>query len=423
MAFDFNQYMANPMTQIGLGLLGNNQGNYGGFGLQGIGQGLQNTMAVRQQQAEQERLRQMQEMRQQQFDMQRQAFDQTLADRQGVSRAIGSLLGSTQVTGVPSIGTGTAQQGPQDDLEALRVLAQHKPEIYKSILSQRETAKALTTQRYLEKQADDFLQYAEQNDVTPAEFPEYMLPRLQKAYPDYAKSIIDARKKSIETDKELVSMGMDPGSNEAQRAMRQRLGIIPKDWEVMKEAIAVASQITQKSKDKLSGEAGLRKELTGQQRDYKDFNVQYAGLLDSYEQATANKNLKSNVADVALITQFIKMGDPGSTVSSSEAAGVASTRGASSWAQGLYDRVVKGKGLLTQGERDQIRMLAERRRQSYESTNASLLKGYQGIAESAGYDWTRINVVPGVQRETGSVAPSTRKEGEYFLDPLTGWSQ
>ena len=70
---DFDKLAANPLLQVGLGILANNRGNYGAFA-PAFGGGVQQGLA---QVGQFQRQQQEEAMRKQQMDMQKQQFDQS----------------------------------------------------------------------------------------------------------------------------------------------------------------------------------------------------------------------------------------------------------------------------------------------------------------------------------------------------------
>lgn len=140
---------------------------------------------------------------------------------------------------------------------------------------------------------------------------------------------------------------------------------------------ALGVYIEQKGVD-LSSVAGMRKEFTNQSGDF-------IKVRDAYNKIAATAANPSPAGDMALIFNYMKMLDPGSTVREGE---YATAQNAGSvpdrvWAQ--YNKAVAGESLAPPQRSDFLKQ-SKNLYDSQLKTQKALEKTYRGLAERAGFN-------------------------------------
>ncbi|WP_108462244.1 hypothetical protein [Devosia naphthalenivorans] len=159
----------------------------------------------------------------------------------------------------------------------------------------------------------------------------------------------------------------------------------------------------------VDGESKLRNEYNGI-NTVKDYGLQtqaYQRVLDSATDPSA-------AGDLALIFNYMKVLDPGSTVREGEFATAASSGSIPEQIQSQYNRILNGERLAPEIRKDFVTrasQLFEGASGLQENTN----ERYSGLAEQYGYDPSRI-VAPVPQ--IGVLDPSF--DLNRFLNPQTG---
>jgi len=165
-------------------------------------------------------------------------------------------------------------------------------------------------------------------------------------------------------------------------------------------------------------EEKLRKELNGRTAIYQE-------LGSTYEKLSQSANAKTPAGDIALITAFMKMLDPGSVVRETEFAKAQDTAG-------IFDKLVALAGKAASGnifpnteagnrQRKEYVDLAKKYFDSAEKKKQQDVAFYRGIATGYGLDFGKID--PNYKSDTGetpkpsvapgSIPPKKVVEGEF----------
>ncbi len=127
---------------------------------------------------------------------------------------------------------------------------------------------------------------------------------------------------------------------------------------------------------KMSDVAGMRKEFTTQSQDF-------VKVRDSYARIEEVKNNPSAAGDLALIFNFMKMLDPGSTVREGEFANAQNAAGIPDRIRGMYNRAKSGER-LSDNQRTDFVGQAEGLMRAQRGKQAELENQYRGLAERSG---------------------------------------
>lgn len=152
------------------------------------------------------------------------------------------------------------------------------------------------------------------------------------------------------------------------------------------------------------GESSLRKEFEGlpDVRAYRD-------VESSYERMVKATGQNTGASDIALIFNYMKMLDPGSTVREGEFATAQNSGGIPSYVQSLYNQAVDGQR-LTPDQRANFMNQATAQYQGATELFSKRADQYTNLASQYGYDPKRI-----VQGSRGK-AQEIKKEEEIKID-------
>jgi hypothetical protein len=217
-------------------------------------------------------------------------------------------------------------------------------------------------------------------DATTAQSTATNAPAMAKADADLkaaqaAKAAIDAKFAEREAVDKLIKNAADLGLTKAQTASAlaqgRKLGaeasVAILELEALKKGGALATPKAFEQEEK------LRKEFQGRTKVYGELGTTFSNIKSSAES-------KTGPGDIALITGFMKMLDPGSVVRETEFATARDTAG-------LYDRLLNTSQKLQSG---QLFTLDSKQRQEY----VDLAKQYLDSAQKkAGEDKKALSVV------------------------------
>lgn len=161
-----------------------------------------------------------------------------------------------------------------------------------------------------------------------------------------------------------------------------------------------------------SGETGLRKEFDSlpDVKAFRDVEAAYQTL-----QAVAQN--PSPAGDISLLTGYMKMLDPGSTVREGEFATASNAGGVSDRIRNAYNQALRGTRLTDEQRRDflsQAGAIYNTRRQRYEAAQ----RQYSELAGSYGADSRRVTGASGGPVRVNSAAEArSLPSGTVFIDP------
>jgi hypothetical protein len=168
---------------------------------------------------------------------------------------------------------------------------------------------------------------------------------------------------------------------------------------------------------------GLRKEFTNQTKDF-------VKVRDAYRRIEASATDPSPAGDLALIFNYMKVLDPGSTVREGEFATAQNAAGVPTRVINTYNRVMSGERLAPEQRNDFVGR-AQGLYQAQEGGLAQLEDQYTRLAQSAGVDPQDVIVdyrvkSPEKPPEGDIATPQTDEEynalpsGALFIDPDDG---
>ena len=191
---------------------------------------------------------------------------------------------------------------------------------------------------------------------------------------------VRATRKVSETANKTVARLRAIGTPEAIKAAN----LIEANPTMAKEIFGAYSKQSFEGAEKtVKGESDLRKEFTGQAA-VKDFAKQSS----AFGRVVASAQDPSAAGDLALIFNYMKVLDPGSTVREGEFATAQNAAGIPGRVQSLYNSIISGERLNPEQRNDFV----DRSRRLYEQSAGEyqgLRNQYLGIADQYGFDKER----------------------------------
>lgn len=164
-------------------------------------------------------------------------------------------------------------------------------------------------------------------------------------------------------------------------------------------------------------EAELRKELNALSKDY--FQVR-----DSFERIKAVAAKDSAAGDLALIFNYMKMLDPGSTVREGEFATAQNSAGVPERIQAAYNKVISGTRLAKEQRADFVNR-AEDLFNSQKNLNSKRAEQYRELAKRKGLKPENVALPEGESEEIKNlVGPDGKtRQARYKGNKFLGWVQ
>ena len=164
----------------------------------------------------------------------------------------------------------------------------------------------------------------------------------------------------------------------------------------------------QKNKQKQAGlvtEEGFRKEFTGLSKDFRT-------IRDSYSRLLASAKNPSQAGDLALIFNYMKILDPGSTVREGEFATAENAGNISQRVFSQYNKLLTEEGRLADNIRDDFVDRAGELYNSQRAIQGKLEQQFNRLAESAGVSSQNVTIDQGFDAAPAISLDAIKKERE-----------
>lgn len=171
----------------------------------------------------------------------------------------------------------------------------------------------------------------------------------------------------------------------------------------------MASNVEGGSGVNIKGESELRKEFDGLNKDFRS-------VKDAYSRVKASAEKPSAAGDLALVFNYMKILDPGSTVREGEFANAQNATGVPGAVVNMYNRALTGERLND----DQRGDFSNRAKMLYEAQAENYNQGvdkYRDLAKQYKFDPDRIvKPIDGIGKETKTIGDKTyvKVKGEWF---------
>jgi hypothetical protein len=123
--------------------------------------------------------------------------------------------------------------------------------------------------------------------------------------------------------------------------------------------------------------------------EYVKASQEFSGIVANYGRLLASADEDSGPGDLALIFNFMKMNDPGSTVREGEFSNAQNAPGITARIRNLYNQAIRGVRLRPE-DRMQFLETAEAMFRQNEATQQRLITQYSGLAERANVDAANV---------------------------------
>lgn len=236
---------------------------------------------------------------------------------------------------------------------------------------------------------------------------------LSRAQADKAK--IDAqfaRQNALaELDKKAADLGLTKAQKDEVLAKTQKLG--EETAKITLELAALKASGGIDAEKKREQEGKFRKEYSDQTKGYQDVKSAYGRILAVSDPKTPDEEA---AADLALIFNFMKMQDPGSTINTGEFANAQNAAGVPDRIRNAYNNLVTG-GRLNPTQRKAFRGQAENLYKVAGQQEDTVRKGITRIAQGYGLNidnifYTPTDVAPTAPSGTPAPSPTTVKVGD-----------
>jgi hypothetical protein len=212
-------------------------------------------------------------------------------------------------------------------------------------------------------------------------------------------------------DKQAADLGLTKAQKDEVLAKTQKLGEETAKITLELEALRASGGIDTEKKREQEGK--FRKEYSDQTKGYQDVKSAYGRILAVSDPKTPDEEA---AADLALIFNFMKMQDPGSTINTGEFANAQNAAGVPDRIRNAYNNLVTG-GRLNPTQRKAFRGQAENLYKVAGQQEDIVRKGITRIAQGYGLNidnifYTPTDVAPTAPSGTPAPSPTTVKVGD-----------
>lgn len=220
----------------------------------------------------------------------------------------------------------------------------------------------------------------------------------------------------LDVQQKGLQLGLTQGQiNQAKAATAAYNAAAKKDGAAEKLALKQADEIASgiiPIEKRPEAEAKFRKEYSDQTKGYQDVKSAYGRILAVSDPKTEDEEA---AADLALIFNFMKMQDPGSTVNSGEFANAQNAAGVPDRIKNAYNNLITG-GRLNPTQRKAFRGQAENLYKVSGQQEDTVRKGIGRIAKSYGLDSKNIFYT---ETETAPTALKSPSGSSSVSGPVT----
>ena len=239
---------------------------------------------------------------------------------------------------------------------------------------------------------------------------------ISKASAEAALSRAQAKKAQVDADfarqnalaaldKQAADLGLTKAQKDEVLAKTQKLGEETAKITLELAALKASGGIDVEKKREQEGK--FRQEYSNQTKGYQDVKSAYGRILAVSDPKTPDEEA---AADLALIFNFMKMQDPGSTINTGEFANAQNAAGVPDRIRNAYNNLVTG-GRLNPTQRKAFRGQAENLYKVAGQQEDTVRKGITRIAQGYGLNienifYTPTDVAPTAPSGTSAAAPS-----------------
>jgi len=274
-------------------------------------------------------------------------------------------------------------------------------------------------------EADKALADAITAQETAKNAPEKAAADAQRATAEAAKAAIDAKYeeqiKLADLEQKAAALGLTRAQTNQVLAQIRKLGVETQKAVLELEASKTPNGTIPEEK-RPDAEAKFRREYSDQTKGYQDVKSAYGRILAVSKPKTPDEEA---AADLALVFNFIKMQDPGSTVNSGEFANAQNAAGVPDRITNQYNKLLTG-ARLSPSQRNAFTGQAKNLYESAGQQEAIVRKGIERIARGYGlnsqnifYTPTEITPTPPAPPPGQPLPASATIKGKTYSRPAT----
>ena len=238
------------------------------------------------------------------------------------------------------------------------------------------------------------------------------------AYLAQVKGFYADREAIADLDKKAAELGLTQAQTKSALAQSRKLGVETSKAVLELEAMKNPSGIIPEEK-RPEAEAKFRKEYSDQTKGYQDVKAAYGRILSVSEPKTPDEEA---AADLALVFNFMKMQDPGSTVNTGEFANAQNSVGVPDRIRNQYNNLLTG-ARLNASQRKAFTGQAKNLYASAGQQEDIVRKGIERIAKGYGLNPQNIFYTPTEMAPTPPAPPplpaSATIKGKTYPRPAT----
>ncbi len=232
-----------------------------------------------------------------------------------------------------------------------------------------------------------------------------ILPAMAKA--DRKTSVVDGN--LVDTNTGEVVFSAEEGTSDLDKAKTEKVKV---ETEKLRQDMEMLGSASVSAEDKIKIEANLRQEVFSRAKDFETVD-------DAWRRVQVSGKDPSAAGDLALIFNYMKMLDPGSTVREGEFATAAASAGLPERLVGLIKKAESGER-LTAAQRKDFMGRAEKLYGAAQGKHDELTTKYNTLAEQYGVDPANVILESASEEAINQLPEGTIDNGDGTFTLPTG---
>lgn len=216
------------------------------------------------------------------------------------------------------------------------------------------------------------------------------------AFEARARSKAEREKAEFDAQNAGQNIGLTKAQINKAMAETNKIGIEAKKAKLELEALEKGTVPDPNLEKRFNNEKTIRGEYRGRVKSYDD-------ARDAYSTIEASASDSTGASDIALVTSFMKMLDPGSVVRETEFATASNASGLLTQLSNLAEKAKKGT-FLDPKQREDFLNLAKKYLDAADKNEAKVRNQYENIVDQYKLDYQNVFGVPKGQKPSGAAA-------------------
>ena len=216
------------------------------------------------------------------------------------------------------------------------------------------------------------------------------------AFEARARSKAEREKAEFDAQNAGQNIGLTKAQINKAMAETNKIGIEAKKAKLELEALEKGTVPDPNLEKRFNNEKTIRGEYRGRVKSYDD-------ARDAYSTIEASASDSTGASDIALVTSFMKMLDPGSVVRETEFATASNASGLLTQLSNLAEKAKKGT-FLDPKQRQDFLNLAKKYLDAADKNEAKVRNQYENIVDQYKLDYQNVFGVPKGQKPSGAAA-------------------